>query len=183
VQSESNGCWSSSHLGKSSNVLADSYNSGSGQDQLLSKLRTTGIEQSSRCSRLSGESTKTRKVTVWPSRPRQPQYEWEPSRVVGNTDCGRQPLSFDSRSSSETISRGENIIEQTECRQAQPSMGGDTNGSASRVDYAELCVTCDNRTDELRLLGNGVVPDTATRAFLTLVEELNESPSLSTSSR
>jgi hypothetical protein len=33
------------------------------------------------------------------------------------------------------------------------------------------------------LLGNGVVPDTATRAFLTLVEELNESPSLSTSSR
>jgi hypothetical protein len=29
-----------------------------------------------------------------------------------------------------------------------------------------------NRTDELRLLGNGVVPPTATRAFLTLLEKL-----------
>jgi hypothetical protein len=33
-------------------------------------------------------------------------------------------------------------------------------------------VCCDNRTDELRLLGNGVVPATATRAFLTLLEKL-----------
>jgi DNA-cytosine methyltransferase len=159
--------------GISSSDVADSYNSGSGQDQLLSKLRTTGIEQSSRCSRLSGESTKTREVTVWPSRPRQPQYEWEPSRVVGNTDCGRQSFSFDSRSGSETISRGENIIEQTECGQTQPSLGGDANGSTRGMDYAELCVTCDNRTDELRLLGNGVVPTTATRAFLTLINETN----------
>jgi DNA-cytosine methyltransferase len=159
--------------GISSSDVADSYNSGSGQDQLLSKLRTTEIEQSSRCSRLSGESTKTREVTVWPSRPRQPQYEWEPSRVVGNTDCGRQSFSFDSRSGSETISRGENIIEQTECGQTQPSLGGDANGSTRGMDYAELCVTCDNRTDELRLLGNGVVPATATRAFLTLINETN----------
>lgn len=56
----------------------------------------------------------------------------------------------------------------------QPSLGGDANGSASGMDYAKLCITCDNRTDELRLLGNGVVPATATRAFLTLMEELNE---------
>lgn len=68
-------------------------------------------------------------------------------------------------------------------RQAQPSLGRDADGSASGLDYAELCISGDNRTDELRLLGNGVVPDTATRAFLTLVEELNESPSLPTSSR
>jgi DNA (cytosine-5)-methyltransferase 1 len=31
-----------------------------------------------------------------------------------------------------------------------------------------------NRTDELRLLGNGVVPATATRAFVTLMEELSQ---------
>ena len=30
----------------------------------------------------------------------------------------------------------------------------------------------DNRTDELRLLGNGVVPDTAARAFRELWQEL-----------
>jgi hypothetical protein len=40
------------------------------------------------------------------------------------------------------------------------------------MDYAELCVTCDNRTDELRLLGNGVVPATATLAFRTLLQEI-----------
>jgi hypothetical protein len=33
-------------------------------------------------------------------------------------------------------------------------------------------VKTDNRTDELRLLGNGVVKATATRAFLTLLEKL-----------
>jgi len=69
------------------------------------------------------------------------------------------------------------------CRQTQSSLGRDADGTASGMDYAELSVTCDNRTDELRLIGNGVVPDTAERAFLTLAEELNESTSLSTTRR
>lgn len=56
--------------------------------------------------------------------------------------------------------------------QAQPSLGRDANGTAGGMGYAELCVSCDNRTDELRLLGNGVVPATAERAFLTLLEKL-----------
>ena len=55
---------------------------------------------------------------------------------------------------------------------AQPSLGGDFDGTASGMDYAKLCVSCDNRHDELRLLGNGVVPATATKAFLTLLEDL-----------
>ena len=63
-----------------------------------------------------------------------------------------------------------------EC-QTQPALGGDADGSASGLDYAELCITCDNRTDELRLLGNGVVPTTAERAFLTLMRELDTSKS------
>jgi DNA (cytosine-5)-methyltransferase 1 len=58
-------------------------------------------------------------------------------------------------------------------RQAQPSVGGDANGSTSGMDYAELCVTCDNRTDELRLLGNGVVPAAAEKAFRELIKKLN----------
>ncbi|MCJ7767164.1 DNA cytosine methyltransferase [Candidatus Bathyarchaeota archaeon] len=56
--------------------------------------------------------------------------------------------------------------------QVEPSLGGDIDGSSDRLDYAELQVSCDNRTDELRLLGNGVVPATAERAFRTLLEEL-----------
>ena len=58
-------------------------------------------------------------------------------------------------------------------RQTQPPLGGDPDGSASGLDYAELCITCDNRTDELRLLGNGVVPATAERAFRSLMQELD----------
>ena len=56
-------------------------------------------------------------------------------------------------------------------RQTQPAMGGDPDGPAGGLDYAQLCVTCDNRTDELRLLGNGVVPATAERAFRSLMRD------------
>ena len=40
------------------------------------------------------------------------------------------------------------------------------------MDHAELYTSCDNRTDELRLLGNGVVPATAEKAFRTLMNEM-----------
>ena len=56
--------------------------------------------------------------------------------------------------------------------QAQPPLGGNPDGPADWMDYAELYTTCDNRTDELRLLGNGVVPATAERAFRILTELL-----------
>ena len=59
-------------------------------------------------------------------------------------------------------------------RQIEPSVGRDSDGPARGMDYAELCISCDNRTDELRLLGNGVVPATAERAFRTLWEELSK---------
>ena len=59
-----------------------------------------------------------------------------------------------------------------ECK-IEPSLGRDSDGPAGGMDYAELYTTCDNRTDELRLLGNGVVPATAERAFRTLLSELN----------
>ena len=40
------------------------------------------------------------------------------------------------------------------------------------MDHAELYTSCDNRTDELRLLGNGVVPATAEKAFKVLFAEI-----------
>ena len=58
------------------------------------------------------------------------------------------------------------------CGQIKSTLGRNFNELTSGLDYAELCVTCDNRTDELRLLGNGVVPATAERAFRTLIREL-----------
>jgi len=57
-------------------------------------------------------------------------------------------------------------------RKTEPEVGGDADGPADWMDYAELCYASDNRTDELRMLGNGVVPATAARAFETLMKEL-----------
>ena len=61
--------------------------------------------------------------------------------------------------------------QQGQC-EAQSSVGGNTDGDSNRLDYAELYQSVDNRTDELRLLGNGVVPATATLAFQTLLKRL-----------
>jgi len=55
---------------------------------------------------------------------------------------------------------------------SESEMGGTTNGTPCRVDTGELFSSYDNRTDELRLLGNGVVPDTAKRAFTELWQKL-----------
>ena len=250
---------------------------------------------------------------AWPSRPGQPQHEWEPPRVVGNTQhdgshqcgsetrgtesCGEQGWVQESeggsasmgnathgsngqhtseqqgwdtfgRPSAEGVSMGDTSMQRPQRRthgefrqsdevkqlersnaesgkwnQTQPSLGGDSDGTTSGMDYAELSdadsamredyassfngtmadsicgrgqqtgikcryrevdedqgqeegarnkqavvshnesndgggdyaqlsITCDNRTDELRLLGNGVVPATAERAFRTLLAEL-----------
>jgi len=203
-------------------ILAYRNNSGSGENKLLSKLRTVRIEQSSRGLRLCGEPTQVEEKTVWPSRPGQPQHKWEPPRVVDDSKhdgfapsqvsrsidetTSQQPKGKDNsfqfagtnndataksfsvgntRDKGYTGSKGEGRAREEgesngyasestndERRKAQPSLGRDFDGTASGMDYAELCVSCDNRHDELRLLGNGVVPATATKAFLTLLEDL-----------
>jgi len=128
----------------------------------------------------------------WPSRPGEQQHGWEPPRVVADAIGGRGKESMllnadlPSKSSggyAEALanSRCERQEErqinpdrssQSGQRQTQPALGGDADGSAGGMDYAELCVSGDNRTDELRLLGNGVVPATAALAFRTLAREL-----------
>jgi len=250
LQPESLECRSSKHSSEGGNLLVNSINnvgsyvcreqcsqkeqsiisnasnlayplcSGSGEDQQPTELRTAWIEQSSRSSRVSSESTQRREVTIWPSRPGQPQYEWEPPRVVGNANGverrgatniprsqgERSTDSIRLESASETnmgnsqrirlestrdkgamgkesgnpSTEGSELasaIEESsypriaECK-AEPSLGGNLNGTSNWMGHAELYVSCDNRTDELRLLGNGVVPDTATIAFKTLIGQL-----------
>jgi DNA (cytosine-5)-methyltransferase 1 len=138
---------------------------------------------------------------VWPSRPGQPQHAWEPSRVVGNAE-GRmsgQSSTGDWRESFRGAGEAAESLGNTKVldgtgqarrqRQAQvgrasatqhngqteSTLGGDFDGASSGVDYAQLCVSCDNRTDELRLLGNGVVPATAALAFRTLLDDIEPS--------
>ena len=114
---------------------------------------------------------------AWPSRPGEPQHAWEPPRVVGGLahagSLGRRGRS----DGDERGLRGEIQVEGSCCgreqiSETQPSLGRDADGPSDWLGYAELCISCDNRTDELRLLGNGVVPATAERAFRVLTEEL-----------
>ena len=106
----------------------------------------------------------------WPSRPSEPQHGWEEPRVtaVANTESqqgtaqdhrGEQVATCDQK---EGKLRGE---DSGSLRQGsgstQPRLGGKSNGSSNRVD-------------RLRLLGNGVVPQTATKAFVTLLNRICE---------
>ena len=60
--------------------------------------------------------------------------------------------------------------EETMGRQAEQQLGRATNGCASRVD------TTASRVDRLRLLGNGVVPATAAKAWTVLSDSLWKLP-------
>jgi len=105
---------------------------------------------------------------TWPSRPGQPQHAWEPPRVVCNTSMFDGAGQAGGQWETQTGRTGATQHEW----ETQPALGRNFNESSSGLDYAELCVSCDNRTDELRLLGNGVVPATAAKAFTTLLQQL-----------
>ena len=111
--------------------------------------------------------------TRWPSRPGQEQYEWEEPRVVADTT--RKPsTSQNNREKSEEVSNAKQVEPRGgHCgalresnRQAQPELGRTTDGTSSGVDPTT------NRVDRLRLLGNGVVPQTAERALRILTERI-----------
>jgi DNA (cytosine-5)-methyltransferase 1 len=95
---------------------------------------------------------------------------------LGNADHGRLASGLNARSGEEPDRGGQGDIEQAESGKTQPPLGRDADGPAGGMGYAELQVSCDNRTDELRLLGNGVVPATAERAFRVLMQELLTTP-------
>jgi hypothetical protein len=122
--------------------------------------------------------------SAWPSRPGQPQYGWEPPRVVGNAERGGRESGHGSRARAKESRAGrESGLGRVHPDSTVKSpLGGDSHGSPSGLGYAELpvacedrntelSVACDNRTDELRLLGNGVVPATCSLAFRTLLYE------------
>ena len=113
----------------------------------------------------------------WPSGPKEPQNDWEPPRVLGNSSSkgrtrGHECGAMAGLEKVESLAESNVLCEQQRQCEAQSSVGGNTDGDSNRLDYAELYQSVDNRTDELRLLGNGVVPATATLAFQTLLKRL-----------
>ena len=103
---------------------------------------------------------------IWPSKPGEPQHEWEAPRVMADTKGqqgasgnhgAKQRASGESRQSESGRGCSGSLWESD--GQTKSGLGGATNGASSRVD-------------RLRLLGNGVVPATAAKAFITLIQLL-----------
>ncbi len=110
----------------------------------------------------------------WPNSPGSQQHEWEEPRVVGNTNGNEQTPK--ERGDNGQVPQVQEEQGQEQCasvsggasrRKAEPELGGATDGTASGMDATA------SRVDRLRLLGNGVVVETAVRAFLTLHKELD----------
>lgn len=111
---------------------------------------------------------------------------WGEQRAMGEESCIPSGEGCESSASTkEPINTGggndESEFSKIECEMGRNShvasngMGMPVMSSLCDSELEEIyewMVKCENRTDELRLLGNGVVPATATKAFITLFNKL-----------
>ena len=132
---------------------------------------------------LLSKNRRSRSKAIYPAYRKQDQYWYEPPRTISHTDSPRNDknfkISFEEEGESEAYrnSRSDCTRREEIHREAESAVGRNAHGNSDRLDFSELYQSCDNRTDELRLLGNGVVPDTAERAFRVLWKELEDSAS------
>jgi len=122
-------------------------------------------------------------VFQWPARPGQEQYAWEPPR------CVEDSKGINGRIHKRRRAEGQGTLDAGGTgwtSKTQSPLGGNSDGNSSRLDMPGLSGIGDseleeirnwmsansNRIDEIRLCGNGVVPDTAELAFRTLLQKI-----------
>lgn len=117
--------------------------------------------------------------TGYPATMGEAAYGWEPPRVtMGDThSAGLQRGVFGTEPREEALPKGSVATRPSALwdvqREAQSEMGRGLNGPPDWLDYAKLCYSVDSREDELRMLGNGVVPAQVERAFRVLFKRLS----------
>jgi DNA (cytosine-5)-methyltransferase 1 len=141
----------------------------SGQTPELANSESEGLEGHSGLRSKQDRGCELTSQGLWPSRPSQAQYEWEEPRVTAVANSESRGTG---RKSGDVTSKGKiwestskSSSEPIECK-AESQLGGTTDGTTCRVDATT------NRVDRLRLLGNGVVNQTAAKAFVTLIQRL-----------
>lgn len=140
-------------------ILAVSQNSGQrrgiyrdGADPHWLQEQEESFESDARC-----ETKGCSGASRWPARPGGEQYEWEASRVISNSNSAELSQHwFNDGVGREELDKGNSRSSQIETK---PRLGRAVNGTA-------------NRLDRIRMLGNGVVPDTAELAFRTLIKKV-----------
>jgi DNA-cytosine methyltransferase len=117
--------------------------------------------------------------TRWPASRGREQHPWEPPRVVEHSMRKRLGRLSQCRKNGREESKGQGHKPTKSSpsghvqRPTESSVGGDFDGPASGLGVNLLHYSTDSRIDEIRLLGNGVVPQTAERAFRLLWDKLN----------
>lgn len=102
--------------------------------------------------------------TLWPSGPGEPQKEWEEPRIIPTTKPTKTQITTPKKLVKRGVGRKlKRHADGSKCK-IKSRLGGTINGITSRLDS--------NRIDRLRLLGNGVVPGTAEKAFTILLDKL-----------